>query len=375
MEELKKYCAKLTKEAIINSIIASIIVGFTAFFVASTICWYVNEKNMLIPILSFVIPCLASFPIWYYLGFRPSEKAIATRVDSLGLEERILTMSELKNDNSYIAKRQREDAMAALKTIDKSLIKTLVPISLSICLAVSFVFGVGFGTLNVLASNGVINGGSETLNNITDELKETVYHDVIIEVYNGSRGTEQNGLIVSDMNAKAGSGSFRIDVDNECVDTVEMVVADGEDGESVITAVADEGSVFVAWMIDGEVVSEVPEYSIEAVTDDLVISAVFQKLEESEGDGEGEGGGGEPDEEGEPGDPSGGEPGEESEGADQGQPNSGGGQGEGWSENGPGNQAGDGETNYGGLVGEGNGSGDGGDGYVGGLSGSAHGGN
>ena len=56
--------------------------------------------------------------ICYFVWLRPRKKEVIARVDALGLKERILTMEELKNEDSVIAKKQRQDAKAHLAMLD-----------------------------------------------------------------------------------------------------------------------------------------------------------------------------------------------------------------------------------------------------------------
>ncbi len=56
--------------------------------------------------------------ICYFVWLRPRKKEVIARVDALGLQERILTMEELKNEDSVIAKKQRQDAKKHLAMLD-----------------------------------------------------------------------------------------------------------------------------------------------------------------------------------------------------------------------------------------------------------------
>ena len=51
----------------------------------------------------------------YFIRFRPKNKEVLARIDSLGLQERIITMEELKQVDTLIAKKQRQDAKAQLE--------------------------------------------------------------------------------------------------------------------------------------------------------------------------------------------------------------------------------------------------------------------
>ncbi len=50
----------------------------------------------------------------YLLRFRPRKKEVLARIDALGLQERIITMEELKQEKTVLAEKQRQDARKAL---------------------------------------------------------------------------------------------------------------------------------------------------------------------------------------------------------------------------------------------------------------------
>ena len=72
-----------------------------------------NEAG-LAALLLFAVAAL----ICYFVWLRPKKKEVIARVDALGLKERILTMEELKNEDSVIAKKQRQDAKDHLAMLD-----------------------------------------------------------------------------------------------------------------------------------------------------------------------------------------------------------------------------------------------------------------
>lgn len=56
----------------------------------------------------------------YVIRFRPKKKEVLARIDSLGLQERIITMEELKQSDTLIAKKQRQDARTQLEKLENS---------------------------------------------------------------------------------------------------------------------------------------------------------------------------------------------------------------------------------------------------------------
>ncbi len=68
--------------------------------------------------LAAVVLFAAATLICYFVWLRPRKKEVIARIDALGLKERILTMEELKKDDSVIAKKQRQDAKEHLAMLD-----------------------------------------------------------------------------------------------------------------------------------------------------------------------------------------------------------------------------------------------------------------
>ena len=258
-------------------------------------------------------------PAFYFWKFKPNKKAIAMRIDELGLEERILTMTQFENDDSFIARRQRADALEALKTVNASLIPVAVSLSLILSTVFSGVAGVAMTVVSALSAANVIPDGGEVLNPEPEIVLNE--YEVVYEVAEGA------GEI------------FGLDDDE---DGAFQIVIEGDDAAPVV-AVPEEGWAFAEWS-DG---IENPCRQDLNIQGNLTITAIFMELEDGEG---GEGG------EGEPGDSeqSSDKPGE-GEGSSEGESeNSSDQEGEGaGGKYEPSNQVIDGETYYGGSVYEG----------------------
>lgn len=300
----KDYKSRLTKEAVIKALICGMIVGFSALFVSATVFWAIGFKHVWLCAIVWVVATAIAAPIFYAVKFRPTLKDIALRIDELGLEERILTMTELEGDDSYIAIKQRSDALSALETVNAKLIAIAVSVPLIVAVSVSAVFGLGMTTVSALSATGVIKSGQELIEDATKEPEKQ--YEVTYEVMG-------EGMIEGD--------EFQI-------------VKEGENATGVM-AVADDEWAFVMWS-DG---SQSPYREDTKITKDMVIIAVFMQIEEGMDpmDGEdGEEGKGKPSDKGKPGD----KPGE----GDPSDNPQGGGQYE------PANQVIDGETFYGGAT-------------------------
>ncbi len=347
-EELKKYRSRLTKEGILKAVLCGLLVAFSVLLVSAAICYFTGFKAFWLPIALFGVAALAATPIFYFTMFRPTAKSIAKRLDTLGLEERMITMTEFANDNSYIAKRQREDAVASLSNINATLIKFAVSVPLIICLCVVGVAGAGMSTVHALSTMGVITPGDDIIGGLIDPPEEEVFYELTYVV-------EGDGMLIEE---ETGAET----------DEVFLLVSSFATAQKYgVTAVAMEGWVFVGWMED----ESTEPYRKDLVTEDTVFTAVFMELEEGEGDGDGEGDGeGEPsDKPGESGSGEGGSEGESSPG--EGGEEAGGN----WS-GGSHNNVNDGNTSFGDAL-TANGNGEGGEGfaggYLGGLAGSGSG--
>lgn len=159
----QKYYGKLRRGAIIKSLLWGLALGFIAAFIAGFATWMSYEKGFLITLGVFVAVTAAVTAFCYFVFFRPDSKAVARKVDSLGLEERMITMLELENSEDYIAMRQREDTKAALGKLGDKKFGIGVSLALIIVLSVSAVFGVSAATVTGLSDLGVIKSGAELI--------------------------------------------------------------------------------------------------------------------------------------------------------------------------------------------------------------------
>ena len=140
---MNKFRRKLKIESLIKSALYSLLVSSILFILIEVVVW-INKLNILISIIPSLVFFIISFPIFYFKKFKMSEIQIAKRIDELGLEERVLTMVELKEDDSIIAKKQREDAVRTIKEVDDIKIKTKKPSIIS-----SLMFGLSILVLSL----------------------------------------------------------------------------------------------------------------------------------------------------------------------------------------------------------------------------------
>lgn len=174
-EVFKKYYKKIGRESILKALLCGLTIGFSLMFVCIAASWLAGFKaGIYIGLGLFVAATAIATPLFYTFRFRPTTKKIAQRIDTLGLEERILTMAELENDDSFIAMKQREDAMKAMKSVSSEMLKIAVSVPLIAALAISATLGTGMTVAAAVAPDGG--------KHFVDGLKEKKTYDIAYTV-------------------------------------------------------------------------------------------------------------------------------------------------------------------------------------------------
>ena len=123
----QNYYKKLAFEGWLKALIWGFNAGCVVFAITLFIGWATGfDAAVWLSIGVGVAVCALCTVILYFMMFRPTSEQIARRLDSLGLEERMITMNELRQDASYIAMRQREDAMKSLSMVSADLLTIAV---------------------------------------------------------------------------------------------------------------------------------------------------------------------------------------------------------------------------------------------------------
>ena len=251
---LKPYYNKLIGEGLLRAVFCGLIIGFSAVLVSALVCWYLSFKAFWLTIVIGVSATAVATVLFYFLKYRPNIKQISARIDELGLEERILTMNELKDDDSYIAKRQREDAMSALSKVTASNIAVTVALSLLLVMPIVAVVSAGASTVYGLHVAGIIPSGRDVFFQIIQpELK-----DVEIQ-FVGDGGGSVGGYTT-------------------------QTIKEGANADAVV-AIPEPGYAFSHWTwIEGSSVkfSTTPYFVAEEVFEDTKFTAVFTQLENYE---------------------------------------------------------------------------------------------
>lgn len=245
----KKHYSRLVAEGILRSALGGFTIGFAASFVAAFIAWMLDFGGIWFAIGIGAGVALISGVLLYFLKFKPDEVEVARRLDRLGLQERMITMLELRTDDSYIANLQRENAKVTLDSVSNRKIKFRIPKVVYVMLAVTFVFAASMTTVVGLAEEDFIPSGGDL---IPDDPMATY----IPITYLAEEGGEIEG-------------------------ETDQLIAPGGSTEPVV-AVADDGWMFVGWD-DG---NENPDRFEENVEEEWVYIAIFEQVVEGEGDGE-----------------------------------------------------------------------------------------
>lgn len=256
----EKYYRRVAKEGILKAMLFALLIAFSVLAVTVTVSWFFGFKaGLWIGLALFAVTLGAMWPLFYYLKYRPTTKEIAKRVDALGLEERVLTMTELENDSSYIAMKQREDTIKALGTVNHMLVKIVVSTGLCVAVAVCAVLGLSATTTQSLYVAGVIPSG-----------KSLLEKTLPVETYRLSYAVQ------------SGTTGHIVYWDEEWDEEVAfeedyVTVKEGESGPGLY-ALCEEGWRFTGWS-DGV---KTPYRQDVDVHKDVVAIALFEQVKEDE---------------------------------------------------------------------------------------------
>lgn len=265
---LSEYGRRVSKEARIKAVVWGAVIAFAANVAAALLTWCLGVKKLwlvlVIALGVFAVAWAASSVALYFLKFRPTFGDIARRVDGLGLDERVLTMTELINDDGFIAGKQRQDTKNKLKTVNAKSIKLVISTASIVLACVMFFVSGAVTTAGALSAEGII----KDLPGIVDPLfNPEIFYTV----------------------------RYETDGEGDIEGNADQLVPAGGDAEPVL-AVAEEGWAFLCWsdgsedpfrqdtavMPDGEF-SEVDEDGNVIIT----YLAIFMELGESDDESEG----------------------------------------------------------------------------------------
>lgn len=133
---LLSYNSKLKWEAVIKSLFLALTVGFLLSAIVSIISFATLKNILWVAIVIWAVSSAGFAVLFYFKHYRPNIRMTAERVDEVGLEERIITMVQFKDQDNPMLKRQREDAQTALGSVSVKQVKMRFPKYLVIALAV-----------------------------------------------------------------------------------------------------------------------------------------------------------------------------------------------------------------------------------------------
>ncbi len=250
----EKHYPRVVLESILKSSLIGLSFGFCANFIVALASWIFDFGGTWIAVGVFIGVSAVSGILLYFLKFRPDVSDVARRVDRLGLEERMITMLELQDDDSYIAALQRENAKQHLGAVEGRRIKLRISRALIVFTIVAALLGSSMTTVAALAQSGIIPSGGDIINP-PDPMEQYV------------------------------SVSYIVEEGGEVVGVADQLLLPGEDATTVV-AIAEDGWAFVRWD-DGV---ETPDRTDKNVTEDMEITAIFREVpddgEAGEGDGE-----------------------------------------------------------------------------------------
>ena len=279
-ELFRKYYTRLKSEGILKASLCGLTIGFSASAVLATLFWFMGWENFWISVIVCAVLATGSGFALYKWKFQPTTKAIARRVDELGLEERVITMTELEGDDSYIAMRQREDTLKALSSVQASFIKLVVSAQVIIGIALSSFFGISMVTVSALGEAGILPSGLELLEK-SQAAGSISYCEVVYQIQEG----EGTIIYAKDMTYEEeveeeeteGEQEETEDEEEEKVEVkLSETIQKGGDALAVV-AIPEKDWVFISWS-DG---LQNPYRQDTNVQFDLTIKAIFLPIGEA----------------------------------------------------------------------------------------------
>lgn len=256
----QKHHKRLATEATLRAALWGLLVGSCASFLAAAAAWYFEFGGILFTVAVGLGLGLVTAVVLYFAKFKPSVEELAYRVDRLGLEERMITMLQMQQDDSVMAKLQRENAQQHLSDVEDKKLRMRLPKIVTTLAVVALVMAVGMNTVVALAESNILPPGSEVLN---PEDPMAQYLEI---TYMAGEGGEIEG-------------------------ETNQLLLPGEDALPVV-AIPEDGWIFVGWD-DG---AKNPERQDKNVTSGALYTATFQEIgdegepgDDSSSDGNGNG--------------------------------------------------------------------------------------
>lgn len=244
----KKHYRRLALEGTLKSLLFGLISGGALCLILCAVFYFASVDILWLPPVCGVAALITVGTALYFAKFRPDKKAVAARVDMCGLKERLITMVEWEGDTSYMAIRQREDALAKLKEAKEVRLTIKVGFALILAACIACVLSLSATTVYALSASGDIPTFEEV---VTPPAEESEY--VQMAYMEGEGGRVEGQLI--------------------------QIVLKGSDCSEVL-AVPDDGYIFDIWS-DGVAT---PSRTDTAVTQSATVYAMFKEVEGANSD-------------------------------------------------------------------------------------------
>ena len=180
---MKPYKRKIAFEAVIKAIMTGLLLGASSsLFMALFFTLVLRQNSLPFIIASAAVGGVVALitGIWMYnKRFKANAKRFASRIDSLGLEERVVTMVQYQADTSYVAKVQRDDTMDRLSGLRTKQLKVRTPY-FSFISAVAMVLAIIL--LFMLVPMPSIVSATEIEEEVEEDLKKELIEQLIEEI-------------------------------------------------------------------------------------------------------------------------------------------------------------------------------------------------
>ncbi|MCF0237794.1 MAG: hypothetical protein HUK24_04265, partial [Sphaerochaetaceae bacterium] len=87
------------KSAIVKSLVCATLISCSVLFITSFVFWMIGFKLYWIALIVFGLCEALSFGL-IFAALKPTDKKISKKLDELGLEQRVVTMQQFKDDDS-----------------------------------------------------------------------------------------------------------------------------------------------------------------------------------------------------------------------------------------------------------------------------------
>ncbi len=125
---LRPFIRRLRFESFLKSLFVALAAGVVASFTALVVMWLLSATNWIVFAVVFAAATVVVGVVSYFVIYRLSMHDIIRRIDEAGLQERLTTMEELWDDQSYIAQLQRQDTMRRIKALKPRAVRLALPL-------------------------------------------------------------------------------------------------------------------------------------------------------------------------------------------------------------------------------------------------------